>query len=247
MSSSTYAESLASGSTSRLVPTPAASPEERPLDRPRRALWAWSGIAAGVAGAAATFLGPQTSSEDVTSGGAEAVWRSLHDQTTVRIGASVGFLATALLLVFAVGFSRWLEEHLPSRSLVPAAVRMGLTGSVGALVVSYGFKAMLAGGMPGGIDHAMYTHSDVSALLIITGQIQWLGWMGVAFALAATAAAVLRGRVLPLWIGILAALNSLAVAVMTLAFALPYSAGVLSPIVLALLGVTLVASRKAQR
>jgi len=129
---------------------------------------------------------------------------------------------------------------------VPAAARMSLTGSVGALVSSFGFKAMLAAGMPGGVDQVMYTKTDVVALLIITGQIQWLGWMGAAFAMALTAAAVLRHRILPLWVAALGVLASLFATVMTLAIALPYSAGVVTPAFLVARSVALLASRKAQ-
>lgn len=243
-------DSLQSTADARIVASPkhAGSPQHEELPAPRRAPWAWAGLASGVLGFAATmFLGPQSSTEEETAGGAEQVFSVLHDRVIVQVGASLGFLATAVMVLFAVGYTRWLEAKLPSRSLVPAAVRLSLTASVAAFIVSFGFKAMLAGGMPGGVDAAMYTKTDVAALLIITGQIQWLAWMGVAFAGALTTFAVFKHRILPVWIAWLGVLCTAFVSVMTLAIALPYSAGVVTPPYVILLSLTLLLSKKAQR
>jgi hypothetical protein len=62
--------------------------------------------------------------------------------------------------------------------------------------------------------------------------------------MAATAIGVFRYRIVQRWIGAVAILFSLMVAVFTLVLCLPYSAGIVAPPFLVLLSVALLTTRK---
>jgi hypothetical protein len=104
---------------------------------------------------------------------------------------------------------------------------------------------MLAGGVKGGIDEAMYTKTDVAVLQLFVDQSHWLIWMGVAIAAGVTAWMSFKYRSVPRWIGAISVIAAVLVFGMTIAFALPYSAGVVAPvwIVIASLGLIPAAKR----
>ncbi len=120
---------------------------------------------------------------------------------------------------------------------------MALTAGVGAMFVGFGLKAAAAGGLTGGIDESFYTPTDAVVINTLAGQMQYVGWQGVAVAMAATVVAALRYRMVPVWIGVVGALFSLSVAGFTLVLGLPYSAGLAGPVFLVLLVVALLTSR----
>jgi hypothetical protein len=124
---------------------------------------------------------------------------------------------------------------------------MALTASAGAMFVGFGLKAASAGGLEGGIDAAFYTHTDAVVINTLAGQMQWVGWQGVAVAMAATVVAALRMRIVPLWVGVVGALFTLFVLAFTLVLTLPYSAGIAAPVFLVLLAVGLLTSKAARR
>jgi hypothetical protein len=219
----------------------ATAAERAPL---HRSAWTWAGLVAGVAGALGTLvLNAAVPTEEQTDAGVEAVYQTLDDQGAVRLGASLGFLAAYALVVFAVGFSRHVARRSPADSSLPAIVKLGLTTGVGTLIIGFGLKAAAAGGMPGGIDESFYTHTDSTVISTIAGQMQWVGWQGVAIAMAAVAVGAFRHRVVPRWVGAVAGLFSTFVVVFTLALALPYSAGIVAPIFLVLLSISLLATK----
>jgi hypothetical protein len=214
----------------------------RPLSR---TAWPWAGLVAGVSGAIATLvLNIPVPSETAANSGVDAVFETLDNQVAVRIGASLGFVAAYALVLFAVGFSRHVARRTPEGSLVPHVVRLALTGGVGTLIVGFGLKAAAAGGMPGGIDESFYTKTDSTVTALISGQMQWVGWQGVAIAMAATAYASFKYGVAPRWVGVIGAIFSLFVAAFTLGLCLPYSAGIAAPPFLVLLSIALLTTRK---
>ncbi|NHC46606.1 hypothetical protein [Motilibacter aurantiacus] len=244
--------SLGSLDTGRIVTVtaqPAAPGTAEPggYAGPRRSVWAWSGVLAGVTGAVATAFTFTDPPESAVRSGPEAVYAALEGRGLVQAGASLGFVAVTALVVFAAGFVRHVEARLPGHSLVPAVLRTAFSGAVGALILAFSFKAMLAGGMPGGVDGSFTTEEDVSVLALLVSQGQWVGWIGVAIAMGASAYAALRLRALPRWTGAVGGLFGLFVAGFVLVLCLPYSAGVVAPVWLVLVSLALISSPAAQR
>lgn len=227
---------------------PAVSPDH-PL---HRSVWPYAGLVAGLVGFAGTAIanGP-TPTEAQTDGGVDVVFRALGGPGAVRLGSALGFLATWALVLFAAGYVRHLRGRSSPGSLLPRVVQIALTAGVGAMFVGFGLKAAAAGGLAGGIDESFYTHTDTVVINTLAGQMQYVGWQGVAVAMAATALAALArrqgDRVVPVWVGILAALFSVFVAVFTLGLGLPYSAGLAGPVFLVVLAIGLLTSRSARR
>jgi hypothetical protein len=212
---------------------------------PPRATWPWAGVVAGVSGTIATLvLNVPVPTEEQSDAGVDAVYATLDNQTAVRIGASLGFVAVWALVLFAAGFTRHVARRSPEGSLIPSVVRMALTGGIGSLIVGFGLKAAAAGGMPGGIDEAFYTTTDSTVTALISSQMQWVGWQGVAIAMAATAYGTFRHGLTARWIGVVGAIFTLFVATFTVVLCLPYSAGIVAPPFLVLLSIALLTTRK---
>jgi hypothetical protein len=224
------------------APYGATEPAPRPLSR---STWTWAGLVAGVAGILSTLvLNTTVPSEAESDAGVEAVYRTLDNQGAVRAGASLGFVAAYALVVFAVGYCRHVTRRSPAESLLPQVVKLALTAGVATLIIGFGLKAAAAGGMPGGIDEGFYTQTDSTVIATIAGQMQWVGWQGVAIAMAATAVGAFRSQLVARWVGVVAALFSTMVAVFTLILCLPYSAGIVAPVFLVLLSLSLVTTRR---
>lgn len=216
--------------------------DDRPLSR---TLWPWAGLVAGVAGIVGTLaLNVPVPSKEASDAGVDAVYETLDNHVAVHIGASAGFIAAWALVVFAVGFSRHMTRRAPAKSLIPQVIKVALTAGVGTLIVGFGLKAAAAGGMPGGIDEDFYTKTDSTVTALISSQMQYVGWQGVAIAMAATSIAAFRYAAVPRWIGGIGLLLSAVVAVFTVVLCLPYSAGVLAPPFLTLLAIALMTTRK---
>lgn len=217
----------------------------RPL---HRTFWPYAGLAAGLLGFVSTTVTVNPfPSEEEAKGGIEAVYAGLGSATTTRIGSALGFLATYLLLMFAIGYVRHLRARAPQGSTIPTLVQMAMTAGAGAMFIGYGMKAAAAGGLEGGIDAAFYTHTDTVVINTLAGQVVWVGWQGVALAMAVTAVAALRHRMVPRWVGAVGALFSLFVFAFTMVLALPYSAGIVAPVFLVLLPIALLTSKAARR
>ena len=208
-------------------------------------LWPLYGFAAGVAGNAATMFLSVNVSADEKKAGVDAVFQALSTgHTKVAIGASLGFLATGLLVAFGVRLQRFVAQRVPKNSVIPASMLIALAGGVGAMIIAFGFKAMLAGAMPGGVDVNLNTSTDVTVLQAITDQLQWLCWQGVALMMAITAFASLKYRAVPRWIGTVSVIFSAFFIIFTLFLALPYSAGIVAPVWLVVAGLGLIRSVK---
>jgi hypothetical protein len=229
--------------TNRLSEPFAPAPDARtPL---HRTAWPWAGVVAGVTGIAATLLlNAKVPTKAQSDSGVDAVYQTLDNHTVVRIGASLGFVAAYALVVFALGFARHVAQRTPEGSQLPQAVKLAMTAGVGTLIVGFGLKAAAAGGMIGGIDQDFYTKTDSVVLSNLAGQMQWVGWQGVAIAMVATVIGVFKHQVAPKWVGVVGAIFSAFVAAFTIGLCLPYSAGIVAPPFLLLLSVGLLASRR---
>jgi hypothetical protein len=217
----------------------------QPMTKPlHRTAWPWAGAVAGVSGVVATLvLNAAVPTEEQSDAGVDAVFATLDNATAVRIGASLGFVAAYALVLFAVGFARHVARRTPAHSQLPQIIKLAMTAGVGTLIVGFGLKAAAAGGMQGGIDQDFYTKTDSVVISTIAGQMQWVGWQGVAIAMAATAIGAFKYGVAPKWVGVIGAIFSVFVATFTLGLCLPYSAGIVAPPFLVLLSIGLLASR----
>lgn len=208
--------------------TTAPSATTPTTDRPAGRWPAW-GLAAGAFGLFATWFSSQMIDDEVKGEGVEAVYRELEGGGLVGAGARAGFVATVCLLIFAAGLIRMLQRRGAGSTLALPVLKMSIPAAAGAMVIVWSLKAMLAGGMPGGVDEPLYTQTDVTVLHLLVDQLQWVPWMGLVIGIGAIAVLSLRERVLPRWIGWVSVVTTVLVALMTLGLALPYSAGVVAP------------------
>lgn len=186
-------------------------------------------------------------SPEIKQRGPEAVVEALAEaRMSMHIGTSITWLSVFALIGFTVHYLRFLARGAGDASTLVHTARLGLTAGIGAMVVTTSLKAVVVGGIPGGIDAAMYDAQDVSTLHLLSDQLQWVGWMGVVVAMAVTAVLALRQRVLPRWFGILSGAFVTLVAGMTLVLGLPYSAGLAAPIWLLVAAVVLFRTRRRE-
>jgi hypothetical protein len=229
----------------RLSPTSAevgTEIERRPLSR---TAWPWAGLVAGVAGTIGTVvLNAPVPSKEASDSGIDAVYETLDNARAVHVGAALGFLAAYALAVFTIGFARHLAQRTPEHSQLAPIAKLAMTAGIGTLIVGFGLKAAAAGGMQGGIDEDFYTKADSTVISTISGQMQYVGWQGVAIAMAVTAVAAFKYGAVARWVGVVAAIFSVFVAAFTLVLCLPYSAGLVAPPFLVLLSISLLTTRK---
>lgn len=194
--------------------------------------WPLAGIAAGVAAIASLTVlnAPFLSDEAVYRAGPEAVYAELSGQLLTQLGAAAGYLAAALLVPFGIGLVRTLARRAPERLGLVIAVALALAAGVATTVSAYAMKSVLASGLPGHGDNAFYTHVDTAVTYTISGQLQYAGWLPVVGAAGIVGVLALRYRVLPRWLGAFSALIAVAVTVVTVAFNLPWSSGLVAPL-----------------
>lgn len=210
----------------RAVPDGTAAPTERSAGR-----WPAWGVAAGALGLYATWFSFEQVPEAAKDEGSAAVYDALTEGQgmVIGLGARAGFAATVCLLIFAAGLFRLVQRRGAGATLALPVLKMAIPASAGAMVISWSLKAMLAGGMPGGVDEAFYTETDTTVLHLFVDQLQWVPWMGLVIGIGALAVLALKERVLPRWIGWVSVVAVVLVSIMTFAFALPYSSGVVAP------------------
>jgi hypothetical protein len=215
-------------STTSLPTTANEAPANEP-ERRRLPGFPLAGALAGVggfvgAGVLWTFADPVAKAP-----GAEAfVDHLVQSRWTMHVGTSLTWITTAALIVFAIGYLRFLGRRLGDDATAVQTARLGLTAGIGTMILTTGMRAIVVGGLPGMVDAAMYSAQDVSTLHILADQAQWVGWMGVVVAMAASVAPIVRDRLLPRWFGIFTAGLVVVCAGMTLVLGLPYSAGLVA-------------------
>lgn len=160
--------------------------------------WAWSGVAAGIAGTVGIAASMQIDAV-YAAGDAEAVVDRLSDQVPAILAFHTATMLTVvLLLVFAAGLRRRLADQLPSRSLLPdvAAGGLGLVAVAGllgsGLTTEFVFAVMEpeAGLVPEAA--VVFGHW--------VGTIPWL-WVGAGVAGVCVAVAALRHGAASRWLG----------------------------------------------
>jgi len=207
-------------------------------------LWAWAGAAAGLAGAAAMQVSVGLGATDYqkTGGDPAKATEILHGQAdSILVMHTTLMAATVLLPVFAAGLWRRLRPAVPGDSLLPAVASVGLVLTAVATLLGSGLDTELYFGLNSPSGSFPEEFGLVGAHWLAT--IPWL-WAGAGLSGVALAAASLKYRAVPLWLG----WTSLLLGGLTLLAGvspLQYAAGFTGPVWLLVIGLGLALSRPA--
>ncbi len=161
------------------------------------------------------------------------------DRTGYHIGVVAGLFAVFCLLVFASGWRRWAALAAPT-SLTAGIVPLAVTASAGAMILGYGLKGMLAIYLPEGINQGEYCPEGLYTLFMFDDLAPFIAWYGAAMAAAAVTWLSLRERQLPIWIGVVSLLLTLAPIAMLVITGLPGFPGVVQPLWLIIVSIGLI-------
>lgn len=203
---------------------------ERSPSRSTRDSWLWSGAAAGIFGIFGTLVGDIHLPGDGTAGG--IVTMDMIDgvnQQRAHLSIVTGFIAVALLLVFAAAWRRHMESRHPE-STAMHLVPLALSAAAGALTLGYGWKGATAIYHAEGMDAGTYDDLGLFVYYILNDFGSFIGWFGVTIAAGACVWLSFRERLLPIWLGIFSCLPVLAVVGFTGGTGLPGFPGVVSPL-----------------
>ncbi len=207
--------------------------------------WPWAGLGAGLASLASLTVlnAPYIADEAVFEAGPEAVYAELSGQLLTQLGAAAGYLSAALLVAFGIGFVRTLARRHPDDVGAVVAIALALAAGVATTVSAYAMKSVLASGLPGHGDNAFYTHVDTAVTYTIAGQLQYAGWLPVVAAAGLVGVLCRHERGLLRWYALASMFLAGAVAVVTVAFNLPWSSGLVAPLWLLATGVVVLRLR----
>ncbi|GAA4399697.1 hypothetical protein GCM10023168_07440 [Fodinibacter luteus] len=219
-----------------------------PADTPTstRRGWAWSGVAAGVAGIvsiAASMRVDAVYAENV-SGDPDAVVARLAEQTAAILTFHTATLVSlALLVVFAAGLRRRLAGQLPSRSLLPDVAAAGLGLVTVAQLLGSGLTTEFVFGVA---DHAADLVPEAAVFFgHWVGTIPWL-WVGAGIAGVAVSVAALRHGAAARWVGVVGAVLGGLTLVLGIS-PLQYLAGMVGPVWLLVTALGLALGDRARR
>jgi len=214
-------------------------PTDHPAASTRRTsrggrLWGATGAVAGLAGIVAIQSSLRVDaaySDDAR--GAEAVAERLADQVPQLVSLHLSsMVACVLLLVFAAGLRRRLQEQAPAGSLLPdvAAGGLLLTAVVTLMGCAFTTETIFAIG-----DEEWPLTTEFAAVVAHwVGTVPWL-WVGAGATGTAVAVAALRHAAAPRWLGWVAAVLGGLTLVAGMS-PMQYLAGMPGPVLLLLLG-----------
>ncbi|MEO3782835.1 hypothetical protein ABGB12_05890 [Actinocorallia sp. B10E7] len=207
-------------------------------------LWAWAGAATGLAGVVAVQAsnGITAAYDEKTAGDALKVTEAFIGQADSLLVLHLALMtATVLLPVFAAGLWRRLRPALPQGSLLPAVAALGLVLTATATLLGSGLDTELYFALTGERDMLAPELALIGAHWI--GTIPWL-WVGTGLTGVAVAAASLRHRAVPLWLGWVSAFFGGLTLIIGVS-PLQYAAGFIGPVWVLIAGVGLAFSRPA--
>ena len=200
--------------------------------------WALWGTAAGVLGVITNIV-LSTSVDDYKN--QDTVIDGLS-RSRYHAGAITGYLAAAALLLFAAGLWRWADRQA-SVSLALRAAPLALVASAGAMVAGYGVKGQLAEYLPGGLNADNYASDQLFVFFMLDDLAGYFAWSGVTIAAGCLAWLALRERLLPRWLGVVAALFTAAPLAYLLASGFTGFSGLVAPLFLVIVGTGLALRR----
>ncbi|HET6969474.1 MAG TPA: hypothetical protein VFI44_14405 [Ornithinibacter sp.] len=197
MSTTTDATRPAPGSTVTATPTTSTPTTSTPSTTGTRA-WAWTGVAAGIAGTVGIGASMQIDAVYAASSAQDVVDRLSDQVPAILVFHTATMLAVVLLLVFAAGLRRRLADQLPSRSLLPdvAAAGLGLVAVAGLLGSGLTTEFVFAVVEP----EARLVPEAAVVFGHWVGTIPWL-WVGAGLAGVCVAVAALRHGAAARWLG----------------------------------------------
>lgn len=212
-----------------------------------RGRWPIAGIVAGIAGIAATFLGPAFITDPgVYAAGPEAVFAELGGARLAQLGAAAGYLTAVLLVPFGMGLVRTLARRVPEQLGLVVGMAVALATGVATITSAFIMKSVLASGLPGGIDASFYTHVDTAVVNTIAGQVQYAGFLPIVAAAGIFAVLAVRHGAMQRWVGLFSGFVATAVALVTVALNLPWSAGLVAPLWLVAVSVAILRLRRRE-
>lgn len=191
--------------------------------------WAFAGVAAGVTGALGIVASLQFGAiyeEGASANAAETVQKMADDRPWLIVFHVATMACVALLLVFAAGLKRRLEEQAPVGSLLPTVASSGLLLTAVAGLMGAGLDTEFLFGL--GTDDGSLSNDNALFFGHWVGTIPWL-WVGAGVSAVAVAVAALKHDAAPRWIGWVSAI----VGGITLAFGLSplqYMSGFFGPV-----------------
>lgn len=217
-----------------LAPSPGTTENlSRVAEAPARLAGRWpiAGFVAAVSAFLFTGIGSKYYDDAVTDKGVDGVYETVKDGGVLQhVAMDLAFLAAITLGLFAAGFVRFIASRTPAGSGADALARLGMTGAVTLTVLIASFKAIYRGGLPGHMDHVMYTKDSVAVLDVVVGQLQYVALWPLTLTMAAVLALVFKHRTLPRWYGVVTGLILTATLLMAFVLGLPYFAGLVGPI-----------------
>jgi len=207
-------------------------------------LWAWAGAASGLAGVVAVQAsnGITAAYGEETAGDPFKVTQALLAQLDSLLVLHTALMTvTVLLPVFAAGLWRRLRPAVPGDSLLPAVAAVGLVLTAVATLLGSGLDTELYFGLKSPRGLFPEELGLIGAHWI--GTIPWL-WVGTGLSGVAVAAASLKYRAVPLWLGWASALLGGLTLIAGIS-PLQYTAGFIGPVWVLVAGIGLAFSRPA--
>ncbi len=132
------------------------------------------------------------------------------------------------MLAFAAGCRR-RAAGTGRESLMTELVGLAVVASAGAMFLGYGFKGSLAVYLPGGSDYPYVTNDALMSVYMFNDFAPFIAWWGIQMATVGIAWVALRERVLPRWLGAVAAVFAVLPMILLFAVGLPGFPGVTHP------------------
>lgn len=202
-------------------------------------------IVAAVVGAAGTmFLDSSAVGEEFAANGGQPLVDKLNDGVALlRVSCGVGLIAAVALLIFGSSLQRRFEQLGLADLTEVRIIDRAITGSVGAMFIGFGARAIMAGSLPDGIDGDFYTNGGREAIYYTLNNFPYIAWMGLVVAAGATFFLGLRHRAVSKPVMVFGALAATVSGLMTLVLGLPYSSAIVGPVFLVAMAVSLLRDR----
>lgn len=205
----------------------------------RDRLWPLWGVAAGLAGFAATVLFDHRPESELSAAARGEDFlvtpEVMHELTRLPnyVGYLVGFAAVALLVVFAAAWrSRVESQH--ARSIAASVVTGGVLVTAAGLALGYGWKGALANYGFDGPEKGLYGDDGLFVYFMLTDFGPYIPWLGVLVAFAGMAWMAWVEHLVSRVLGTVLAVYVALVATAYVAMGVPGLAGPLSGVVLAI-------------
>lgn len=200
-------------------------------------------VAAVVGGAATMFMDTSAVGEEIAANGGQPLVDKLNDGVAVlRLTCGIGLIGAVALLVFASSLQRRFEQTGLADLTEARVIDKAITGTVGAMFIGFGARAIMAGSLPDGIDGAFYSSEGSQAIYYVLNNFPYIAWMGLVVAAGATFLLGLRHKAVSKPVMVIAGLAALVSGLMTLVLGLPYSSAIVGPVFLVAMAVSLLRS-----